>query len=60
MIVRSTKRVYSGDPGKALLDVPQIMLQYGKLLLAQEVIVALVAGGVVAGLVAEFAARRWN
>ena len=60
MLVRSTKQVYSGDPGKALLDVPQIMLQYGKLLMAQEVIVALVVGGVVAGLVAEFAARRWT
>lgn len=60
MLVRSTKQVYRGDPGTALLDVPQIMLQFGRLVVAQDVIVALVVGGVVAGLLAEFAARRWS
>lgn len=60
MLVRSTKQVYRGDPGRALLDVPQIMLQFGKLVVAQDVLVALVVGGVVAGLLAEYAARRWT
>ncbi|MGV8984931.1 MAG: TrgA family protein [Cypionkella sp.] len=60
MLLRSTRQVYRADAGKALLDVPQIMMQYGKYLLAQDVIVALVVGGVVAGLFAEFSAKRWS
>ncbi|MBI1173137.1 TrgA family protein [bacterium] len=60
MLMRSTKQVYRGDPGRALMDVPQIMLQYAELLWARDVLVALVVGGLLGGLVAEFAARRWT
>lgn len=60
MLMRSTRQLYRGDPGRAVMDVPVIMMQYGKLLAAQEVLVALVVGGLVGGLLAEFAARRWT
>jgi hypothetical protein len=60
MILRSTKQIYRADPVKAVLDVPRIMLDYGKLAVAQDVLVALIVGGLVGGLVAEFAARRWS
>ncbi len=60
MLVRSTRQLYRADVGKALLDVPNIMMDYGKLLMAQDVLVALGVGGLLAGLVAEWAARRWS
>lgn len=60
MLVRSTRQIYRADTGKALLDVPKIMMEYGKLAVAQEVIIALVVGGVVGGIVAELTARRWT
>ncbi len=60
MIQRSFRHMYGSEVGKALLDVPKIMMEYGKLALAQDVLVALIAGGVLAGIVAEFVARRWT
>lgn len=60
MLLRSTRQIYRADAGKALLDVPKIMLEYGRLAVAQEVIIALVVGGVVGGIVAELTARRWS
>ena len=60
MLQRSTRQIYRSDAGKALLDVPRIMLEYGKLAVAKEVLIALIVGGVVGGLLAELAARRWT
>lgn len=60
MLTRSMRRMYQSDPGRALLDVPRIMIDYGRLLMAQEVILALVVGGLAAGLIAEWTARRWS
>lgn len=60
MLLRSTRQIYRADAGKALLDVPRIMLDYGMLMLAQDVLVALVVGGMLAGLAAEWTARRWS
>ena len=60
MITRSTKMQYGGEAGKALLDVPIIMLHYGKQLWAQNVIAVLVLGGLIGGVVTEFAGRRWS
>ena len=60
MLQRSTRQIYRSDAGKALLDVPRIMLEYGKLAVAQDVVIALFVGGVVGGLLAELAARRWT
>jgi hypothetical protein len=60
MVLRSTRQIYRADVGKALLDVPAIMMDYGKLLMAQDVLVALAVGGILAGLAAEWTARRWS
>lgn len=60
MLMKSTRQLYRGDPGRAVMDVPDIMMQYGKLVIAPEVLVALVVGGLAGGLIAEMTARRWT
>ena len=59
MIRNSTKMQY-GNAGDAVLAVPIIMLQYGKLLWAQNVLATLIIGGVIGGAVTEFTGRRWS
>ena len=59
MIELSMKLRYDG-PTQAILDVFAIMVANGRLVLLPEVLVALGVGGVVVGLFAEFAGRRWN
>ena len=46
--------------GEAVLDVPMLMLQYGKPAVCAAVIEVLVVGGVLGGIVTEFAGRRWR
>ena len=60
MLLKSTRQLYRADAGKALLDIPKIMMDYGNVALAQEVLIALVVGGIFGGLAVEFAARRWT
>ena len=60
MLQRSTQLIYHADAGRALLDVPRLMLDYGKLLVVPNVLIALVVGGLVGGLLAELTARRWS
>lgn len=48
------------DLGEAVLDVPMIMLDYGKLAVCVPVLQVLAVGGVLGGLVTEFAGRRWR
>jgi hypothetical protein len=59
MILRSTKMMYQ-DAGEAVLDVPTLMLHYGKLMGSVPLLAVLVVGGVLGGWAAEFAARRWK
>lgn len=59
MIMRSTKMTYH-DAGEAILDVPMLMLYYGKLMGSAPFVATLILGGVLGGLAAEFAARRWR
>ena len=59
MILRSTKMIYH-DAGEALLDVPMQMLKYAKLLVDVTLIEVLIVGGLIGGLVTEFAGRRWS
>lgn len=59
MVLRSTKMLYK-DAGEAVLDVPILMLHYGKLMGDVAFIGVLVVGGILGGLAAEFAARRWK
>ncbi len=58
MVLRSTKMIYD-NAGAAALDVPMLMLQYGKLMGSVELIGILAIGGVFGGIAAEFAGRRW-
>ncbi len=59
MIIRSTKMIYR-DVGEAMLDVPMQMLYYGKLMGSAPFIATLIIGGILGGLAAESAARRWR
>ena len=59
MILRSTKMIYH-NAGEAMLDVPIQMMTYGKLLGDVRLIETLIVGGVIGGLVTEYAGRRWS
>ena len=59
MIERSMHMMYDG-PMEAVLGVFDLMLKYGALLAAPATPVALVVGGALGGLVAEWAGRRWS
>jgi hypothetical protein len=45
--------------GEAVLDVPMLMYQYGRLAVAASVIQVLAVGGILGGIVTEFVGRRW-
>lgn len=60
MLRKSTNQMYRADPLAAVLDVPDLMYQYGHYMFNQDVLVALGAGGVLGGLLTEYAARRWR
>ncbi len=59
MVQRSTKMIYD-NAGTAALDVPMLMLQYGRLMGSVELIGILALGGLLGGVAAEFAGRRWK
>lgn len=59
MILRAMRSRYDG-PFDALLSVLEIGVAYGMQILVPLVILTLLAGGVVAGFVTEFAARNWR
>jgi hypothetical protein len=59
MVLRSTKLRYDG-PMEALLAVFALMLDYGSYLGTAAIIGILAVGGVVAGIAAEWAGRRWQ
>jgi hypothetical protein len=58
MILRSTKMMYDG-PMEALLGVFDLMLYYGKMMGSPEFIGTLLVGGIIGGLAAEAAGKRW-
>jgi hypothetical protein len=59
MVLRSTKLRYDG-PMEAVLAAFALMLDYGSYLGTVAIIGTLAAGGVLGGLAAEFARRRWD
>lgn len=59
MVILSTKMRYA-DPIEAILGAFAIMLDYGKLLANPAVIATAVIGGMIGGLITEWAARRWS
>jgi len=59
MIRRSTKMLYD-DAGEAALAVPQLMVQYARPMLDANFLITLAVGGIIGGLLAEFASHRWS
>ncbi len=59
MIRRSMRSQYDG-PISAVVGIFELIIGYGQVIATAGVIGVLVLGGVAAGLVAEYAARRWD
>lgn len=59
-MVRLAMRNRYDGPFEAIFAVLEIGLDYGKVLLAPNIIVALLVGAVASGLATEFAWRRWR
>ncbi|NBZ87854.1 TrgA family protein [Stagnihabitans tardus] len=60
MLRKSTNQMYRADPFAAVLDVPDLMYQYGRYMLNQDVLMVLAAGGIIGGILVEYAARNWK
>ena len=59
MLKKSTRMMYDG-PMEAVLGVVQLMFDYGKMLLVPDMLGVIFVGGMVAGLVTEWAGKRWS
>jgi hypothetical protein len=59
MILRSMKMRYDG-PMEALLGAVDLALEHGRAMLNAPVLTTLFTGGILAGLVVEWAGRRWR
>lgn len=59
MLIQSYRRTYD-TPIDAILGAIAIGVEYVQRLVAPDVLVALFGGGIMAGLLSEWAARRWR
>jgi len=59
MLVRAFRPSYKG-PMEAVVAIVEIAIDYLKLMVAWDVAIVLVGGGALAGLLSEWAARRWK
>lgn len=59
MIRKSMRMMYDG-PMEAVLGVFELMLEYGRTMLAPDVLGVLLVGGVLGGLFAEWASKQWR
>jgi hypothetical protein len=59
MIRFSLRRMFDG-PVEALVDIFRLMVEYLVMMARTDVIAVLLVGGILAGLVAEWAGRRWS
>lgn len=59
MIKRAYKMMYDG-PLEAVIGVFALMLEYGRALIAADVLVLLFAGGALGGLMVEWVGKRWR
>jgi hypothetical protein len=59
MLVNALRRTYDG-PMDALVGIVQIAIEYAQVLVAWDIMAVLVVGGGLAGLLTEWAARRWR
>ena len=59
MLKKSTRMMYDG-PMEAVLGIFQLMFDYGRMLVVPDMLGVVLLGGVVAGLVTEWAGKRWS
>ena len=59
MLRKSMRMMYDG-PMEAVLGIFQLMFDYGKMLVQPDMIGVILIGGIVAGLVTEWAGKRWS
>ncbi len=59
MLRKSMRMMYDG-PMEAVLGIFQLMFDYGKMLLVPDMLGVILVGGIVAGLVTEWAGKRWS
>lgn len=59
MVKKSYKMLYDG-PMEAVLAVFEIMLDYAQMMIQPDVLGVLAVGGVLGGVAAEWAGRRWS
>jgi hypothetical protein len=59
MVKKSMKMAYDG-PMEAVLGIFELMLEYGQIMLVPDVLGVLVVGGILGGMLAEWAGRRWS
>ncbi|NCO85199.1 MAG: TrgA family protein [Rhodobacterales bacterium] len=60
MIKNSMRGSYGSNPSNALVDVFRLMMDTGALMSTSVIITTLLGGGILAGLVTEYVARRNN
>lgn len=59
MIKRAFKMMYDG-PMEAVIGVFALMMEYGRVLWAADVLALLLIGGALGGIVVEWAGKRWK
>ncbi|QCO57669.1 TrgA family protein (plasmid) [Pseudorhodobacter turbinis] len=59
MVRKAFKKRYD-SPMEAIVDIFALALEYGSLLFTADVLGALIVGGIIGGLGAEWAKRRWD
>ncbi|GLS88344.1 tellurium resistance protein [Cypionkella aquatica] len=59
MLKKSSRMMYDG-PSEAVLGVFQLMYDYGRMLIVPDMAVVVLGGGALAGLITEWAGKRWS
>lgn len=59
MLKKSTRMMYDG-PMEAVLGIFQLMFDYGRMLLVPDMLGVILIGGIAAGLITEWAGKRWS
>lgn len=57
---RRSVRLYYDGPMEALQEMFQFMVEYLHLIGTEQIVLTLIAGGILGGLLTEFFARRWS
>lgn len=60
MIRKALDRDYGDSPVEALVDVFQLMIKFGEVIMKPDVLIAVIAGGILCGLVVEWTGRRYR